>query len=176
MWTILKHIRGLIGFLFLLVALFGAGFLGGNILNPKPPESVATVQPNQPRPLVTPATPAPAVVMTATRVTTMTTALQPGNPIRVNFSTGSYGANRSGQLVGTTDTYALWARGGQVMKLALTVDGGSAQLALQRMDNGSFAWRDLGPTSGVTTTLPANGDYLVHVYGRARYQVAFEIK
>lgn len=148
-------------------------WFGKNFLGPIGNKPVPTVTPTS---AVTPAVVTPVASATPMLTVTPPTLPSSGAPVRVKFDGGTYGTYREGQVVNTKDTYVLWARGGQVMKLNLLAKEGNAWLSLARVDTGEVGYKDIAAGTIMTATLPVDGDYNVSVYGNAKYQVAFEIK
>lgn len=140
------------------------------------PTPVATVVPAATMTIaVTGAAPTPTPTLMPPASVTPTPDLWSVVPERVEFVNGSYGATVEGQLDnGRTIGYVLWARGGQVMRLAGT---GSARLTVQHVGSGRLGLRDAALSDTAALTLPVDGDYVVYVYGgQGSYQLGFEIR
>lgn len=92
-----------------------------------------------------------------------------GEPVRVRFSRGSYGAT----LTGTGgQRYLLWAKAGQVFKAAMIGTGYSSLYSADGATLYAQAWVGLPVTATVTVT----GDQMLEVRSSGQYTIGVEIK
>lgn len=111
-------------------------------------------------------TAAPLVTVVATITPQPTTApvLTHGQAQRVRFKPGAYGESLQ---VDSQQTFVLWAKAGQVMKLT---------------SDRTFAARMTAPSGGdvpfdqLTATLPASGDYLLTVASHSGFTFYIDIR
>lgn len=104
---------------------------------------------------------------------TTTPTLQPigGDPVRVQFNRGSFGAT----VAGTNSTkYLLWAAAGQTFTTTLTSNS-TALVALYAPD-GKPLYEGLAAGYTAAATLPSNGDYSLEVRTSGAYTVGVEIR
>lgn len=121
---------------------------------------IAEVTP-EPMPTVTPTT-APAV--------TGTPVVYP-EPVRAQFALGSYGTVLYGKA---NAKYLLWAKAGQVFKVALVSDG-TGHTSLYSV-GGQPLYEQAGAGMVVTTTLAATGDQVLTVASTGAYTMGVEIR
>lgn len=121
-------------------------------------KDIAEVTP-EPMPTVAPTT-APAV--TGTPVV---------YPVRVQFAIGSYGTVIYGK---ENAKYLLWAKAGQVFKVALVSDG-TGHTSLYSV-GGQPLYEQAGAGMVVTTTLAATGDQVLTVASTGAYTMGVEIR
>ncbi len=142
------------------LAIFAAVTVGRCAVGAPNPATLATTTPT-----ATIADQRPAVVATPT--------LQPigGEPVRVRFNRGSYGAT----LAGSTSTkYLLWAAQGQTFTTTLTSNS-TAIVSLSGPD-GKPLFEQLAAGYTAASKLPANGDYALEVRTSGAYTVGVEIR
>lgn len=125
---------------------------------------------SQPAPVTAIATPTIAEHQSAP---TMTPTLQPvtGDPVRVQFNRGSYGATITG-TVGTK--YLLWAAQGQTF--TTTLSSQSAALVSLTGPDGKPLFTDLAAGYTAASKLPSNGDYALEVRNSDAYTVGVTIR
>lgn len=126
-------------------------------------------------------TPTPALLTADTTPTitehqpapTMTPTLQPvtGDPVRVQFNRGSYGATITG-TVGTK--YLLWAAAGQTF--TTTLASHSAALVSLYGPDGKPLYEGLAAGYTAASKLPSNGDYALEVRSGGAYTVGVTIR
>jgi hypothetical protein len=104
------------------------------------------------------------VVATIAPQPTMTPVLTHGQAQRVRFKPGAYGESLQ---VDSQQTFVLWAKAGQVMKLT---------------SDRTFAVKLSDPSGNdvlfeqLTATLPASGDYLLTVAGESGFTFFVDIR
>lgn len=123
-----------------------------------------------PAPVTAPATPAIAEHQPAP---TMTPTLQPvtGDPVRIQFNRGSYGATITG-TVGTK--YLLWAAQGQTFTTTLASHS-TALVSLYGPD-GKPLHEGLAAGYTAASKLPSNGDYSLEVRSGGAFTVGVTIR
>lgn len=125
---------------------------------------------SQPAPMTATATP---TVTDQQAAPTATPILQPigGDPVRVQFNRGSFGAT----LAGTNSTkYLLWAAQGQTFTTTLTANS-TALVSLYSPD-GKPLFEQLAAGYTAASKLPSNGDYSLEVRTSGAYTVGVEIR
>lgn len=115
----------------------------------------------------------PTTTPPATPTATVTPTLQPigGDPVRVQFKRGSYGATITGT---NSKKYLLWAAQGQTFTTTLTAN--SNALASLYAPNGKPLYEGLRAGYLVGVALPANGDYRLEVHSGGAYTAGVEIR
>lgn len=127
-------------------------------------KDVAQAMP-EPMPTVT-----PAVTPTTAPAVTGTPVVYP-EPVRVQFALGSYGTVLYGK---DNAKYLLWAKAGQVFKVAL-VSNGTGHTSLYSV-GGQPLYEQAGAGMVITTTLAATGDQVLTVASTGAYTMGVEIR
>lgn len=99
--------------------------------------------------------------------------LQPisGDPVRVNFASGSYGETLAAD---DSTAYLLWAKAGQVFTTTLTADA-EAMASLYAPDGGALFGNVRGGDLAAVT-LPTDGDYRLEIRSSGSYTVGVMIR
>jgi hypothetical protein len=94
-----------------------------------------------------------------------------GDPLRVNFAIGSYGAT----LLGATSTkYLLWAAQGQVFTATLAAN--STALASLYGPDGVAIYEQLAAGNTASATLPISGDFMLEIRSSGTFTAGVEIR
>lgn len=111
--------------------------------------------------------------VTPVRVASTATAIAlpapTGEPVRVHFNRGSYGATLTGA---GSQRYLLWAKAGQVLTTAMIGAGYSTLYSADGATLYAQAWAG----SPVTATLTVAGDQMLEIRSSGQYTIGVEIR